>query len=53
MSELEVAVGKLEERVDNLEKQVDKTCNKVDSFQTWILLTLGGLAVNLLVLLLK
>jgi hypothetical protein len=53
MSEIEVQIGVLTERVDNMEKQVDSVVKKVEGFQNWFLLTLGGLAVNLLVLLLK
>jgi proteasome assembly chaperone (PAC2) family protein len=53
MSEIDVCVGKLEERVENMEKQTEKLTAKVESFQTWFLLTLGGLAVNLIVLLVK
>jgi hypothetical protein len=53
MSELEVAVGVLKERVDNMEKTQDGLCKKLDVFQNTLMVTLGGVIVNLIVLLLK
>jgi hypothetical protein len=53
VSELEVAVGVLKERVDNMEKTQDGLIKKLDVFQNTLMVTLGGVIVNLIVLLLK
>jgi hypothetical protein len=53
VSELEVAVGVLKERVDNMEKTQDGLCKKLDVFQNTLMVTLGGVIVNLVVLLIK
>jgi prefoldin subunit 5 len=53
VSEVEVAVGVLKERVDNMEKTQDGLCKKLDMFQNTLMVTLGGVIVNLIVLLLK
>lgn len=53
MSELEVAVSVLDQRVDNLEKVQDSLIKKFEGIQSTIFVILGGLVVNLLVLLLK
>jgi hypothetical protein len=53
MGELEVDVGVLKERVDNMEKTQDGLIKKLDVFQNTLMVTLGGVIVNLIVLLLK
>ena len=53
VSELEVEVGVLKERVDNMEKTQDGLIKKLDIFQNTLMVTLGGVIVNLIVLLLK
>lgn len=53
MGELEVDVGVLKERVDNMEKTQDGLIKKLDVFQNMLMVTLGGVIVNLIVLLLK
>ena len=53
MGELEVDMGVLKERVDNMEKTQDGLIKKLDVFQNTLMVTLGGVIVNLIVLLLK
>jgi hypothetical protein len=53
MGELEVEVGVLKERVDNMEKTQDGLIKKLDVFQNTLMVTLGGVIVNLIVLLIK
>jgi hypothetical protein len=53
MGELEVDVGVLKERVDNMEKTQDGLIKKLDVFQNTLMVTLGGVIVNLIVLLIK
>jgi hypothetical protein len=53
MGELEVEVGVLKERVVNMEKTQDGLIKKLDVLQNTLMVTLGGVIVNLIVLLLK
>ena len=48
-----IELTKNTEGLGNLNKRVDAVCDKVDKFQFWFIMTLGGLAVNLIVLLFK
>jgi chaperonin cofactor prefoldin len=53
MEENEIEITSLKERVGFLEKTQERLQSKFDKLQALLLTILGGLAVNLLVLLLK
>ncbi|MCL6589586.1 MAG: hypothetical protein K6U80_06495 [Firmicutes bacterium] len=53
MSKPEVVIGILQERINNLEEAQDCLRKKFDAIYSMLMVTLGGLVVNLLLLLLK
>jgi hypothetical protein len=55
MNEEETAVelATIKERMNQMDKTVETVCKKIDWFQTTLLVTLGGVIVNLCVLLAK